>query len=719
MPRIGLIYCLLFFLFISFSATSQTFLESGDVAVLGVNTDLGGCGLPAESDEISFFFYKDLTTSTTFDMTDNGWENSNPGFWGDTEGTLKIWRTGATVPKGTIITFQAINNGGTWTYDIVSPNDGGWLITYFNGPGPGGPFNLEPGGDQVYFLQSNPFTPWNNQGGGGLDMASYNCRFLFAYNTGSSWSANGTTHQSNLHPDLQPCFHMEAGGADFVKYVNPYTPTNQFDWNNRIVDPANWSTFPDCSAYVAGQPHLIGAPPIQISSLTVGVRCPMIMCDSCAPYTGILQFLLPPGYFWNVVYTDGTNNFTLNNIENFYFEHVTITGPVTYSVVSATPVGGGCPLDPDFITSTASYNPPHHNAGTYAEITLCPDSGVIPLGFALGPHDAGGQWFPPLDPIFHTYYSSFWGPGVYHYVFINPGCPPDSASVKVNIIDLSNTIIEIGCDVNGTPTDITDDRMVVTMTVLGEGFSPTYHVWIEHYGVPTGTVTPIDGVTGEPSVFILDPGTATTSNLSINVMEYGGPLCKFEFPLPPPGFCSDPCDHDMYATISGDDEICLNGCPDNPALINVHVEGGTQPYKFDFAVTATGYPAWNFTDIPFALDYDIEVCIDSVQAPIFDEGSGSLILPAFLTGTDVNITLLHVYAKYDCEALLDEPTHTITIHPLPPISTTSLSFCKGIADHIDLTDYDHYISLAYDVTWYDGDPLNGGSDIYPIRCESA
>ncbi len=691
---------LLFILFaLSASVSAQTVLSPGDIAVLGVATDMGGCGLPAESDEISFVCFKDITPFTDIFLTDNGWETSNAGLWGDSEGTLRLFRLGPVLPKGTVITLQAVNNAGNWTYQVISDN--GWVVQNINTPG-GGPFNLEPGGDQFYFLSGGV---WSNNGAGG-DDATFTGNVVYGFNTLATWAANGTTHQSNLNPSVIPCFNMSSGGAEYYKYISPLTPDIQLDWWHRVQDPVNWMSFIDCATYKNTPPIYSLGYSIVIDDMTVGTSCHS--CNGCSPLSTNLDFDLPPGTF-DITYTDGTNTFTLNGVQDGDAVPITVIGVVTYTLLTVTEVGG-CPILPPY-TAAATFSAPHHNPGLHRTLVICPDYGLINMPVLLGPHDPGGQWIPPLDPINGIYYSTFWGPGTYHYIFFNPGCPPDSASISVYLIDPSQSTVDIGCDQNGTPNDITDDRMTVTLNFIADGFGPTYWVWPAHFGVPTGTITPGTGVVGTPTTFILDPGTATTTNLSLVVQDLNGFACIFKFQLPPPGFCSDPCDPDMTATISGDEETCPNSCPDNPAHIYIDVTGGLPDYSMDFSVTANGFPTWNFTNVPINQNAEIQICVDNVAVPSYDPISGSLVVPKLLAGSDMIITLLNVNGKYGCTATLDNAVQIITIHPLPLITTLPLKWCKGIANDINLTDYDLNINTFLDVSWYDGDPLQGGDII--------
>ena len=134
-----------------------------------------------------------------------------------------------------------------------------------------------------------------------------------------------------------------------------------------------------------------------------------------------------------------------------------------------------------------------------------------------------------------------------------PPCPLDSASVSVYWVDTTGTKVEIGCDDNGTPFDITDDRMKLTVffTVNSPDFGMLYEIIPEHNLQPYGAITPEWGVVGDTTVFLLAPGTATLTNMSITIRGYVPLICDWRIFLPPPGFCSDPCDHNMTASISG------------------------------------------------------------------------------------------------------------------------------------------------------------------------
>src|SRR5688572_15886175 len=237
MPRFylrGLCLILFFSSFISINA--QTTLYPGDIIVLSWGSDMAACGVTPQSDEISFMCFQDITTGTEIDLTDNGWEHTFANYWGDNEGTLRMTRTGGTIPAGTVITLQGRIIAGNWTYRTLAP-DPDWAFDNLNVPG--GFFNIDPGGDQVYFMQGGD---WDNQGGG-ANRALYDGRILWVANSLSAWSANGTVNNSNLHPQSLPCYYSEASAGSepaYIKYIGDISEADHFEWIERMHWWPDW-----------------------------------------------------------------------------------------------------------------------------------------------------------------------------------------------------------------------------------------------------------------------------------------------------------------------------------------------------------------------------------------------------------------------------------------------------------------------------------------------
>lgn len=238
----------------TFPPPTPIVLIPGDLAVVGVNANNATCsGLSAE-DIIHFVCFKDISTGTTIDFTDNGWERTIANQWGNTEGTVRATRTGAIINAGTVITFRA-TSGGIIT--CTSP-DNGWTFTDLSFQ-----FNLNSGGDQLFFMQGGT---WTNGTSGSHNATYTGGNILFAFNTKTTWAADGTTQQSNL-PGGMDCFSMSptSGATDFIKYTGPMTLATQIEWIGRINDPTNWTPFAGCAAYNSALPNYEAGVTIPIS----------------------------------------------------------------------------------------------------------------------------------------------------------------------------------------------------------------------------------------------------------------------------------------------------------------------------------------------------------------------------------------------------------------------------------------------------------------------
>lgn len=251
-------------------AAGPTIFDPGDLAVVGVNSNIKCIYADDGADEISFVAFKDINTGTTFYATDNGWQRTTAGLWGDTEGVYEFTRTGGTIAAGTVITFRFLNISPFMIF--VSP-DNGWTFTKV--PGISGQLVLNTNGDQIYFMQGGT---WSN-GAGTHDLSYSGGTFLFAFNTYSSWNDFGaSTQRSGLIPGME-CFSMMPGVAtDFIKYTGQssadWDPTTKRGWINRINNPANWTncrstpftTDNSCILYNATTPDYAAGKTISITA---------------------------------------------------------------------------------------------------------------------------------------------------------------------------------------------------------------------------------------------------------------------------------------------------------------------------------------------------------------------------------------------------------------------------------------------------------------------
>lgn len=439
---------LFFFLFqSSFQVFGQTTLQPGDLAVVGVNASNVGCGGISTEDLISYVCFKDITPGTVIDLTDNGWERLNPGLWGDTEGTIRMTYSGGGIPAGEVITISAVNTPET--YNCISHT--GWSFVNINPVGFA--MNLNSGGDQIYFMQNGNWTVGSPVPS--THDASYSGTILFGFNTQSTWNANGTSQQSNLHPSVTPCFHMEpsVGQTDFLKYTGPMTAATQLEWIDRIGNSSNWTAFPNCGAYNAAAPNY--PLPISLPISPSGISLDCNVCSGCGTVNDILTFNLPSfGGPFNIVYTDGITNFNLFGTSNGHTVPVTVTATTTFEIVSITDVNG-CPVFSNFegdaiITVNPAPPPPVPTSNS----PICEGDDLM----LDGPFVAGAtySWTGP-----NSFTSSFEDPiitnvtsivaGVYTLTISIGGCAGSSGTVSVSTVPspTANSASLSACDTGG------------------------------------------------------------------------------------------------------------------------------------------------------------------------------------------------------------------------------------------------------------------------------
>lgn len=219
------------------TSSSPTILEPGDIVVIGLNSNIACLpGYSSGDDELSFFAFKDIHPGTKFYITDNGYERSFAGKWGDTEGLYEIERTVSSIPAGTVITFR-LKDAAPFV-EFIQP-DANWTMTKV--PSFTGNLIMNSNGDQIFFMQGGT---WNNPPGN-QDAEYVNGTFLFAFNTNNSWTPFGNSTQHSALPPGMECFQLMPNVAtDFLKYTGPITPTTKRDWIDRINDISNWTSIP-------------------------------------------------------------------------------------------------------------------------------------------------------------------------------------------------------------------------------------------------------------------------------------------------------------------------------------------------------------------------------------------------------------------------------------------------------------------------------------------
>ncbi len=241
---------------VSCTATTATFFDYGDLAIVGINTHYIDYDAALSDDEIQFVCFKPITTETAIDFTDNGYERLYAGKWADSEGTIRLTRTGPDVPAGTVITVRGRGPAANWSVFIGSgtPNgtltndDANWTIT--DGGTGNNVFDLNVN-DQIWMMQGGD---WINPSG--AHNATYTGKVLYGW-TAIGWEpAPGydDTKGSTIFPS-SACSVTNLTGVnneDKVRYDSLTTATTQRDWISRFNDEQKWTGYLDSTSYQNG-----------------------------------------------------------------------------------------------------------------------------------------------------------------------------------------------------------------------------------------------------------------------------------------------------------------------------------------------------------------------------------------------------------------------------------------------------------------------------------
>lgn len=236
---------------IFFDITDVTTLGLGDLAILAVNTNNGS------GEEFAFVCFQDILPGTEFFITDNGYERVTAGLWADTEGVIKIRRTGTTLPKGSIINIicniGGVSSGNDFVVRTCGVEDNNWVKDQIN---TGFSFDLNKD-DQIWFIQGGTFIN---------PVGSHNATFtgtvLYGW-TDIPWKTApnyDSTAGSTIYPGLN-CYNTDVintlGGSSFVKFDDPINPdfsstsNAKLDWIALINNPNNWNAYTSNANYNA------------------------------------------------------------------------------------------------------------------------------------------------------------------------------------------------------------------------------------------------------------------------------------------------------------------------------------------------------------------------------------------------------------------------------------------------------------------------------------
>ena len=359
---------------------AQTNLNRGDLVILGLNTTI----TPSTQDEISFVCFKDITTGTKIQITDNGYEACTSGLWSEGEGGAELKRIGGTIKAGTVITFRTaytIDNPIRFTFP-----DAEWIISdLVPNKVRASYFDLNSKGDQIYFAQDGIWTTIegtnctvsSSASGGGATTTEGNFpgnkgRILFGFSTSGKWkSFLFSTGESGLFPNMD-CFSMElTGTTKYNKYVGLLTATTQTEWLSRINSSKNWLSINSTGTYFSTSPDLHNL------IITILPSNPIPSPTWNAPFDTVCATTLPLNLSNYVTGTKGGNwsgrGVTLDGIFNPHEKNDTFNITYTINYYSGT---NNCQLNQTH-TITVSNKIPSIKISAMSSLCACKESHVI------------------------------------------------------------------------------------------------------------------------------------------------------------------------------------------------------------------------------------------------------------------------------------------------------------------------------------------------------
>ncbi len=562
----------------SIPALSQTILQPGDLAVIGLGANVGGdfadcntnAGLSSGRDLVSFVCFQDIEPGTIIDITDNGWERGQIDRWGNVEGFLRVTRTGAIIPAGTIITFEFPPAGEDY---IARTPDTEWN---FESLGTNA-LNFNSNGDQLYFLQGGTWDNGTTMGccNGSQDAQYLGGRILFGFNTKTDWNALAEdSKDSGLHPDVIPCFHMEptGGTTNFITYTGPVDAATQLEWIGRVSDATNWSTFNDCNDFLNSAPLPLMLP---IAPNEITIEC--VVCQGCAGFSDTLSFLLPnTGGPFQVAYTDGTDTFMMTDITNEAQLPISVFSDAQYDVVSVTD-GSGCPLYSNFRAgATVMVTDGLQFTNLIILGASCPEAadGSAELVIAGGQEPFDIQWFDSQDQVINRLTDQI----------LVEGLPAGNYSLRVEdadgctiaedfTVNSGNSFPAVTCEVLEQPSFAGDDGEV-RFNIIGS--SPPFLIKWE--GPVTDSM--VAATEGEVIVRNLLSGQYTTS---ISGENGCASTCTFSL-------VSSNCNATLSCEVLN--QVSTFDGADGEAQLTYG--GGTPPYTIEWTGPITGSVIENF-----------------------------------------------------------------------------------------------------------------------------
>ncbi|MGD0710233.1 MAG: gliding motility-associated C-terminal domain-containing protein [Bacteroidales bacterium] len=502
--KIKAAFLFVLFCFLSIISLGQTIINPGDLVILGIGASKMRCSVSTytECDEISFACFKDITTGTQIQITDDGYERCYAGLWGSGEGGAILTRTGGTIPAGTVVTFRTVQPSAPYiTFDYP---DAAWSVANLGTNCSAFNFNLNNGGDQIYIAQNGTWTP------GATCSNSYpgtGGRMLFAFSTSGSWvSLGNSTQKSALYPGMT-CYSMAPTTAtNWVKYSGPLTAAYQKDWISRINNTANWTNYSDTTSYYTNGYNLhTTILPIIPGTDADWTPHPDTMCQSSAPINlnTLISGIGQTGGTWSGTGVTG-NTFTPSGLNGTYNITYTNDCPCCISQTHAITVTS--------VVVSAGNNAPLCSGSTL-NLTSGPSGGTSYSWSGPNSFSSSSQ-NPSISAITTA------GNGTYTVTVTDNGCS-STATTSVTIHQSPSTTSGPFTIPSGTSTTMT--------SIESGGTGPFTYSWAPSAYIAGSTtvqnpVTTNLTVTTVYTVTVTDAATGCTGTEQVIVNVTGSPL---------------------------------------------------------------------------------------------------------------------------------------------------------------------------------------------------
>jgi hypothetical protein len=227
---------------------------------------------------------------------------------------------------------------------------------------------------------------------------------------------------------------------------------------------------------------------------------------------------------------------------------------INFSQASTPCDNNGTPSDPSDDLYLFSLNPIGNGlTGTYTVSinpgTVTPSSGAYgaPTDFALSGANPGLIAITVTDDTNPSCASTT-------FRVIQAAVFPCSNACELTDAGLSN----VACNDNGTPSDPSDDFIILDLNPTGGNLGSGYNV-----SVSSGSITPASGSYGSTTSFSLNTGSAGAGDITLTITDTGDNACTIDTLVLDPGSCSPECALDPIAPITA---TCNdNGTPSDPS----------------------------------------------------------------------------------------------------------------------------------------------------------